>query len=141
MTKDYEIAHESARKLKVITADIRVKVAHAFRKKQESLWKSATQKWSLMGLQVNATWADASQDRLDQLKQAKSLMLRELAELQKTFRFQKSDIDLIFQSVSMGISLTEQSKAYEFLQENLNRTEGLLRFFVDWNQRVSAILC
>lgn len=112
MTKDFEIAHESARKLKVITAEIRVKVAHAFRKKQESLWKSATQKWSLMNLSVNAQWADANQEgRLHQLKEAKSLMLRELAELQKTFRFQKSDIDMIFQSVSLGISLTEQSKA------------------------------
>ncbi len=104
------MAEKKARQLKELTASIRVKTAHAYRKKQEALWKQALQKWSLLSMTIREHDVKAS-DTEQRLLQAKSLMLTELAELQKTFRFSKADIDVIFQSVSSGIAISGQSKA------------------------------
>lgn len=48
-------------------------------------------------------------EEMNRLKKAKQLMIQELSQLQKTFHFKMSDVDIIFQSVQSGIAISEET--------------------------------
>ena len=78
---------------------------------------------------------------LEKLNRAKQLMIDELSKLQKTFSFRMTDIDVIFQSVSSGIELSEQSKIFEASREMRLNIEKQIRSLAEFQMKMSAILC
>ena len=68
-------------------------------------------------------------------------MVDELSKLQKTFSLRMSDIDLIFQSVSSGIELSEQSKIFEVSRETKLTVEKYLRSIAEFQMKMTAVLC
>lgn len=74
------------------------------------------------------------------LQKAKQLMVQELSNLQKTFHFKMSDVDIIFQSVQNGISMSNDMAAYESQRTRSIECEKILRQVTDWHARMQAIL-
>lgn len=79
-------------------------------------------------------------EEMSRLKKAKQLMVQELNQLQKTFHFKMSDVDIIFQSVQSGISFSEDSSDYEASRARRTECEKILRQVTDWHARMQAIL-
>ena len=127
-----------AKDLKDLSMQLRIEMSVSYRKQQDAVWTTVKARMP----QATFHWPDKLQVSEETLKleRAKRMMIQELNDLQGTFRFRMSDVDVIFQSVQSGILVSEQASVYETHRALLTSVERILRQVTDWQTRMTAIL-
>ncbi len=131
--------------LKDLTATLRMKWTSQYRKKQDTLIQNQDKNTSWISTPAEDSGSEGSSEDgsedLERLTKARVIIVKELVELQQTFHVKKTDIDMMAQSVALGVKISEASSCYTCAAEARQSIERMIRTLFDLTQKMQAILC